>query len=111
MPRYPGFSVSTSINGDATLSLRGELDMATEGAVLSAMREALASDAPRVVFDLSELSFVDVVGVHALLAGRRRCIEAGREAYLAQCPDQAQRVFALCGVDHEFDRLEQPDPA
>jgi anti-sigma B factor antagonist len=104
MPRYPGFSVSTSINGDATLSLRGELDMATEQQLLSSLEAAVTAGAARVVFDLRELSFIDVAGVRALQAGQRRCAEEGRELYLAHCPDTVQRVFSLCGVEHEFER-------
>ena len=91
----PGdFEVLTSTSGDtATLTLRGELDMATVDAVEQAI--AAVGDAPRpLVIDLRGLRFLDSMGLELFLALDTRLREAGRELVLVRGPRAVHRLFA-----------------
>jgi anti-sigma B factor antagonist len=98
--RYPPFTVSTTrTNGLATVRVRGELDMATEAEFLSGLMAALATGPAAVVLDLSELSFVDVIGVRALLTACDSCVNQGKQVSVTGAAPRIRRVFALCGVE------------
>jgi anti-anti-sigma factor len=63
----PEFSVSTRVlDREALVAVRGELDLAT-GPVLSDSVHCHDGHYERIVFDLSDLSFIDVAGFRALL--------------------------------------------
>ena len=52
-----------------------------------------------MILDLSELTFMDASGLHAILTARARLAEAdGRFVLLKGCR-QVQRMFELTGVD------------
>lgn len=66
------------VRGDdhtVTVRLRGEIDLASAAAVEQAVRAALPEPPVRVVFDLSELRFMDSSGIAVLL--RLACDAAG----------------------------------
>ena len=97
----PGdFEVLTSTSGDtATLTLRGELDMATVVAVEQPIA-AVGGDAPRrLVIDLRELRFLDSMGLELFLALDTRMREAGRELVLVRGPRAVHRLFAVMQLE------------
>ena len=68
-------SVST---GNPVISLAGEIDLATAGAMASALGPWLRAGGP-LTLDLSEVTFMDSTGLHALVRaaatlGGRGCI-------------------------------------
>ena len=64
-------------DGLATVSVSGELDLASAGEFSSAVRTALATGA--VAVDLQAVSFMDSAGVRALNTAVREAEEHGRE--------------------------------
>jgi anti-anti-sigma factor len=63
------FQVATRIEDDAlVIALRGELDIATIPAFHRALTAVRATDTERVVIDTSELDFIGIAGVRALVA-------------------------------------------
>jgi anti-sigma B factor antagonist len=58
-------SVEGSVDGQgmATITLRGELDLASVGTVKVGIDKVLTTDTRRVVFDLEELTFMDSSGI------------------------------------------------
>jgi anti-sigma B factor antagonist len=54
-----------------TVTVRGELDLATKPALLAELRSAVAEGATDIVIDISGLSFVDSSGVGAFLEARQ----------------------------------------
>lgn len=80
----PEFSVSTRVQDKAAeVVVRGELDLAT-GPQLSDSVRRLDGPYERIIFDLKDLSFIDVAGFRALL-------ERGDEVTTIRSPSPAVR--------------------
>ena len=81
---------------------RGELDMATVGAVEQELRRQLDSGCRKLVLDLGGLSFMDSTGLHLVA---RWSAEASRDGFAFQLepgPPAVQRVFELAGMTEEL---------
>jgi anti-anti-sigma factor len=89
---------SAAFDGTVTVTLRGELDLASVGALQERLT-AVEQGAPSlIVLDLSELSFIDSSGLRVLLLADGRARESGRELVLTQSSDAVQRVFEMTGT-------------
>jgi anti-anti-sigma factor len=94
MPGADGSPFIVEYLGDRRFSLAGELDMASTAAVDEAMAKA---DGPGdVVFDMSELTFIDSSGVLALSKAAER-VEDG-SLILRQPTPAVRRVLDLVGL-------------
>ena len=75
------------------LALAGELG-GREHVELAEQLDALAADAcPRVLLDLSRLSFVDSSGVSVLVKARHEAEATGRRLILRGASEQVHQVF------------------
>jgi anti-anti-sigma factor len=99
-PPTPGsFDVASSANdGSVTVTLRGELDLASIDALQERLTDVEQGSPRRIVLDLSELSFIDSSGLRMLLLADGRARESGRELVLTQSTDPVQRVFEMTGA-------------
>lgn len=77
----------------------GELDLSTVDAFVHAVREAEATDASRIVLDLSALTFMDSSGLKALLEAHTRSQTDSDRLRVIRGPRRVQRVFELTGAD------------
>ena len=95
------FGVRSARDADVhTISLAGELDLATAGEVQRELERVEATDARRIVLDLSELTFMDSTGVRLVVRANARSRDADGDGRLelVRGPHNVQRVFELCGV-------------
>jgi anti-sigma B factor antagonist len=81
-PPIFSLDVTAGDDGCATVSVAGELDMATADDFSRAVRSGLATGA--VTIDLREVTFMDSAGVRALNTALRESAEAGRELRVTQ---------------------------
>ncbi len=82
----------------ASVSLEGELDIATTPLVGEAVARALAARPHRLDLDVAALTFCDAAGVRALLRARRVCRVHHAEFRLIGARPGFQRVLALLRV-------------
>lgn len=84
-------------DGVAIVLPRGELDLAT----VETLRTALdgITNAPKLVLDLRQLSFIDSTGVHLLVALHQSAQRDGLQLTLIAPPAPVLRAFELCGLD------------
>jgi stage II sporulation protein AA (anti-sigma F factor antagonist) len=82
-----------------TISLIGELDVATAETVDQELERVEATDAEPIVLDLAGLTFMDSTGVRLVMAAYARSRAETDRLALLRGPQQVQRVFELCGVD------------
>jgi anti-anti-sigma factor len=69
----PGARVSHVLdNGAPVISIAGELDLSNAGTVETELERIITARPARLVFDLSELSFMDSSGIALLLRARER---------------------------------------
>jgi len=98
----PEFSISKQTLVDCeVISLRGELDMLTAPELF---RTIEALDGFPLVVDLSELTFIDSHGIHALMSA-----QDGREVMLV-CPrGNVSRVLEIVQIGQKMTVYEQLD--
>ncbi len=74
-----GFELRSAALGDLGRVLRigGEIDLASGDALGAAVQETLATSVAFLMFDLSDIDFIDVAGLRALGAGVAQCRAAG----------------------------------
>lgn len=77
--------------------LRGPLERATVGSLRAAM--GLLDSVPRLVIDLSEVTFVDSAGVSALVASIRRVRDHGGTVVVRSTQQRVNRLLVTIGFD------------
>jgi anti-anti-sigma factor len=91
--------VQDNVRNDChTLSLVGELDVATAPELQAAIDRLCEAGASEIVLDLHELSFIDSVGLRVILMSRELCERHGCDFSLTRAQPHAQQLFELTGV-------------
>jgi anti-anti-sigma factor len=81
--------------------LQGELDLCDFEAVDQALRDA-AQRANQIIFDLTDLTFMDVWGLRLMLEADARAREDGHSMRVIGASGQVKKVMEMTGT---FDRL------
>ena len=81
-----------------TISVQGELDLATADLLERELVRVEGTDALSIVLDLSGLTFVDSTGVRLLISAHARSRADSNRLTLLRGPSSVQRVFELTGV-------------
>ena len=89
-------------DGQATVRVRGELDIATADQAYAYLRDVVDGQDGPVLVDLSELSFCDAagLGVLARVAGHAR--RSGRSLKLTAARPALLRIMHITGMDEAF---------
>lgn len=116
--RWGGLRVSTRAGaGVVTVTVAGELDVATIGVLRSCARDALATalaevpgeGARRLVIECGGLSFIGAAGLGTLVAIQNLAARQDTSVLLTGVPPNMRRLVTLVGLDGHFaiaDRLE-----
>ncbi|MEW1827108.1 STAS domain-containing protein [Streptomyces sp. NPDC088196] len=96
----PGrLSVRTDVvDGTLVVAVAGEIDQETGGSLRKAL-DPPEGAAPRVVIDLSHVTFMDSSGINILIAVHTALAEAGGWLRLAEVAPPVLRVIQLVGID------------
>lgn len=104
----PEFQLTVRPDGDhAVVSLVGELDLMSAGAVEHEVIGLLERGLAHVVVDLRGLSFMDSTGIRALLACHERAQQKNAGLAVILGDDRTRRPLDICGV---LGRLHVIDP-
>jgi anti-anti-sigma factor len=82
-----------------TVLLGGEADLSGAAKIETALADAAASEAERVIVDLRNLTFIDSSGLRALLRGHEQCVARGHDLWIIRGPANVQRLFELSGMN------------
>jgi anti-sigma B factor antagonist len=105
----PGLSLRARGDGERhTLAIAGELDLAT-APELEARAEQLCAEGRELVFDISELVFIDSTGLLAILKTRDLCAERLCGFFLTPGPPAVQRLFELTDLVERLPFLDAPE--
>jgi anti-sigma B factor antagonist len=88
----------TNDGGAVVLALSGELDVITAPDLALQLDELAAEACPRVLLELSGLSFVDSAGVSVLVKARHAAEATGRRLILRNPTEQVHQVFSVLGL-------------
>lgn len=92
------FTAYLAEGGDASrIKLAGEFDFS--GRELADQVFDSAAGAPKLVLDLSELEFIDSMGIHFVVTAHERAKERGSELTIVRGGPQVERIFSLVGLD------------
>jgi anti-anti-sigma factor len=98
-------------NGEATVRVRGELDIATADQAYAYLRDVVDNQDGPVMMNLSELTFCDAagLGVLARVAGHAR--RTGRSLKLTAARPSLLRIMHITGMDEAFPEVRSPSAA
>jgi anti-anti-sigma factor len=100
------FAVDERDSAAVVLSVAGELDMTSTPLLLEAFTQAAAPRVPRIILDLSRLTFCDAIGVQTLYQQKKRLEAEGARLELSNPHSAVRRVLELSGMTGEW--LTQP---
>jgi len=87
------------VGGVCVVALQGEIDLATAGGIVDAVRSALATArCSRIRVDMSAVTFLDCAGVRALLDARRQAERQGVPLGIVHAHHGPRKVLMLTGV-------------
>jgi anti-sigma B factor antagonist len=92
------------------IRLAGELDLGTAPQLKQAL-DAYARTGQTITIDLREVSFIDSMGLAALVRVRHRAADRGASLRLVPPPAPMWRVFELTHLDRVFAWVDEPDTA
>jgi anti-anti-sigma factor len=84
--------------GEAVVSPRGELDMATVGSLEQELKQLRRTGVDRIVIDLGGLTFMDSSGLHLVARWTNEASRDGFELELEPGPPAVQRIFELAAM-------------
>ncbi len=94
------FELRVEPEGEVTvITVSGELDLATVPAMRGALLGAVDRRARRLVLDLSGVTFIDSVGVGAVLHAKRRLGADGAVAVVLAPDSYARVILDVVGAD------------
>ena len=95
-----GFAVSVHQEGSLQhVSLRGAADLEHVGELEQQLGVLGRSDTPKIIFDLTDLTFINSAGLGAFIAVHRRCREHGGEMCLVHPRDAVAQVLRVTNLD------------
>jgi len=89
---------ATTDDGGVLVSVHGDVDMASATALQSALAEATGADPPKVVVDLSSVTFFGSEGVRCVLQANTAAERAGVPFLVRQPSAVVDAVMAITGV-------------
>ncbi|MFD9947133.1 STAS domain-containing protein [Nonomuraea sp. NPDC059023] len=100
----PFSAVAANVRDHQVVELRGELDISTAPYLMHELGTVLGlARQPRVVMDASELTFMDSMGMRAILDFHRGVKACGGQLALVGPTQHVQRVLRVTGVDRYLD--------
>jgi len=96
-----------------SVKLTGDIDHHSVIAIRERIDEILfEEDIIKLVFDLSETSFMDSSGLGLILGRYRKCSEMGIEVAVSGVNDRTEKVIRLSGIDKfiKVSRYSSEDP-
>lgn len=91
-------NISTSNPGPLLLSLRGVVDLQTRDELIEAAHDALQKSPEGLVFDMTEVEFLESTGIGALIQISRDVADVGAHFRVQNPSKQVLRVLEITGL-------------
>jgi anti-sigma B factor antagonist len=102
-PTPASFSTESGGAGQYTVTVRGELDVATSPALRGELHSLVEQGAKAITIDLSGTTFIDSSGLGVLVGALKRLREGeGDTITLTGMQDQVRKVFEITGLTALF---------
>ena len=98
--------------GDVTVvAASGEVDVFTAPGLDAELAAQLADGNPRLVVDLSDVSFLDSTGLGVLVKGLKGAREGGGYVRLVVTAERIRKIFDITGLDASMPLFDTVDDA
>jgi anti-sigma B factor antagonist len=84
------------------LRLIGEIDVTSVDALRQRILEQFEQETTSLAFDLTQVSFIDSMGIGALFSAKRRAAEREGDVYLLEPSGVLQRLLSLLSMEQMF---------
>ena len=98
-------------DGIHILQLTGRLDAFEIGLVSHWLEENTPSENPRIIINMSGVSFIDSTALAALVRGMKHCRQSNGDLYLCCLQQPVLIIFELTRLDRAFSIFEQQEDA
>jgi anti-sigma B factor antagonist len=98
-------------NGVSTVSVAGEVDLATAPELKEALAEVINDGARGVLVDLSNATFIDSTTLGVLMGAVKRLRPAGGELAIACHDPNIRKIFEITLLDRVFEIFDTPGAA
>jgi len=88
-----------------------EVDVTNANGLRAALLEAAARGHGRYVVDMSQTTFCDTAGIHALVSAHKRAQAGGGDIRLVITGAAVRRIFAITGLDEVIPHAASLDEA
>jgi anti-sigma B factor antagonist len=95
--------------GRATLTVKGEIDVASAPALRNHLHAVCVDGVSTVVVDLRQVTFLDSSALGVLVGALRRCREVESELQLVINSPRLLKIFEITGLTSVFDITETLD--
>lgn len=82
----------------ATVTLRGDLDLATAPIVDERLGELVERGQIHIVVDLGEVTFCDSMGINILVRAKRRCEQHGGSFSVSRVSGEVKQILRIAGL-------------
>ena len=93
-----------------TVTVRGDVDLATVGALRNELTGAL-DRADKVVLDLREVTFMDTQGLAAVIEAEQASTGTGTPFVVVRAPATVHRLFDMIGLTERLTVVDDPAAA
>ena len=93
------------------LPLQGEIDLNVSPEIAQTFNEMVRSKPPRVVVDLTNVTYIDSSGLAALIVGMQQVKEYGGKFALAGVQDDVMSILEIARLDQFFATYPHVDAA
>jgi anti-anti-sigma factor len=112
MTEPDGLTTRVDVFPTATVvTVAGEVDLAVAEPLRRALQEACATPRDLVAVDLSDVSFLDSTGLHALVTAHKRLAERNARLVVVVPPGLVRRVMELSGLTGMIEVAERLEDA
>ncbi|GHD54166.1 STAS domain-containing protein [Streptomyces galbus] len=88
-----------TVAGIRVVTLRGQIDFDAKEVLREALHTDDAAEQPRIVADLSDVTFMDSSGINVFVATHQQVSRAGGWVRIAAAQEPVLRVLKLVGID------------
>lgn len=97
--QHPAGASATGSPSVVVVILPAEIDVANHESVTTDLQEALASDATRVIADMTSTTFLDTSGVRALVLSHKGAAAKNAELRVATASPTVLRTLSILKLD------------
>ncbi|MBC3797195.1 STAS domain-containing protein [Acetobacterium tundrae] len=90
------------------ISIKGEIDIYSIGKFRELIEKKIATQAPQIILDCTELSYMDSTGMGVLIELRNKAKEMGQKIIMMNPRPNIKKLLNITGVDKIIDIIENP---